>query len=446
MYSFSGPAEVRGSLQRFRDLLQPVLILIFLLAPWIRINNQPMILLDVFNRHFVFFGFTFFSHDAPLLFFLLIIVILTIFIVTALFGRLWCGWSCPQTVFIHTLFNKVEKLILGNYSRRYVFFKSEDSLMKKIRILFLLTVFWVLCWVISHSFVAYFLGAKLVTRYIVDGPTAHLESFVILTAITGVLFFNFAFFREKFCFLVCPYGRFQNALIDTNSLVVFYDTLRGEPRGKISAAPEVTEKGDCIDCNRCVSVCPTKIDIRNGFQLECIACGKCIDACNEVMSKVKRQPYLIRYETGNQKKITLKRFRLLLYAVLLAVFIFGFVWTLEHRNEIEFNMARAHENPFSTRIEGENKIIVNQIQLHVKNQTEAKLKMSLYLSEKNIKDGFRLSTPAAELELDSEQDAKIPAFIDIDEKLFSTQNNTIELILKADGQVMSRTIQFIRIQ
>lgn len=447
MYSFSGPAEVRGTYQKIRDILQPLLIIFFLVAPWISINNQPMILFDIFNRHFVFFGFTFFSHDAPLLFFLLILIILAIFIVTALFGRLWCGWSCPQTVFIHALFNKVEKLILGNYTQRHAFYNSADSFAKKIKIIFIYTVFMILSWILAHSFVAYFLGAQVVTQYIIDGPVKHWEPFLILSSMTTVLFLNFTFFREKLCFIVCPYGRFQNALIDTNSLVVFYDTLRGEPRGKMTAfSAQTAEKGDCIDCHRCVNVCPTKIDIRQGFQLECIACGKCVDACNEVMHKVKRQPYLIRYETGNQKKITLKRFRLLLYVLLFVVFSGGLAWTLSHRSLIDFRMTRSQANPFSVRYDGSNKIIVNQIHLHVKNQTETPIKMTLTLSEKNSSDGYRLSTPAFELELQSHQDVKIPAFLEIDEKLFSMQNNKIDLILKANGTVLQKTIPFIRIQ
>lgn len=448
MYSFSGPAEVRGFYQKIRDILQPILIIIFIVAPWITINNQPLILFDIFNRHFVFFGFTFFSHDAPLLFFLLILVILIIFIVTAVYGRVWCGWACPQTVFIHALFNKIEKLILGNFSKRHVFYKSPDSFTKKIKILSVYFVFLVISWILAHSFAAYFLGEKVVTQYIVDGPKMHLTSFIILTSITGVLFFNFAFFREKFCFFICPYGRFQNSLIDTNSLVVFYDFIRGEPRGKLSSsdAGQPADKGDCIDCHRCVNVCPTKIDIRQGFQLECISCGKCIDACNEVMHKVKKQPYLIRYETGDQKKMSLMRFRLALYVLLFAVFSGGFAWTLSHRNPIDFNMSRAHASPFNIRNDGLNKIIVNQIQLHIKNQTGSVIKFTLALSDKNISDGYKLSTPASSLELQSEQDIKIPAFIEIDEKLFSTTANKIELTLKANGTTLIRTIQFIRIQ
>lgn len=443
-YSFSGPAEVRGFYQKIREVLQPVLILFFMVPPWVTINGQPMILFDLYNRHFVFFGFMFFSHDAPLLFFLLILIILAIFIVTAVFGRLWCGWTCPQTVFIHALFNKIEKFVLGKNVKRQLFYRAEDSLQKKSKILLLYALFFITSWILAHSLVAYFLGADKVTKYIFEGPEKHLEAFVILTIMTGALFVNFTFFREKICFVVCPYGRFQNALIDTNSLVVFYDFIRGEPRGKLSAT---ADKGDCVDCSRCVNVCPTKIDIRKGFQLECISCAKCIDACNEVMYKIGRQPNLIRYETGNQKKITLKRFRLILYVLLLLVFSGGFIWTLSQRSLIDFSLTRAHTSPFGVRHDGTKRILINQIQLHIQNQTNAPQKIVLELSEKNSRDGFTLSTPAVRLELQGQQDIKIPAFLEIAEDLYRQQESgKIELLLKTSDAVLKKQIQFIRIQ
>lgn len=443
MYSFSGPAEVRGRYQKIREILQPVLILFFVVAPWISIHQQPMILFDVFNRRFSFFGSTFFSHEAPLLFFVLILVILLIFIVTAIFGRLWCGWSCPQTVFIHALFDKVEKLFFGSYTKRQIFYRSADSFEKKIKIISIYLVFLALCWILAHSFVAYFVGADVVTRYIIEGPFQHLNAFIVLMIMTFVLFFNFVFFREKFCFFICPYGKFQNSLIDRNTLTVFYDFIRGEPRGKLS---QDKAQGDCVACDRCVRVCPVKIDIRQGFQSECIACGKCIDACNEVMHKTKKQSHLIRYETGNQKKITLKRFRLALYAILFIVFMGGLLWALFHRNAVDFNVTRAHLRPFSNRTENSKKIIQNQIQLHLQNQSQELVSVHLRLSEKNTVNGFRLLTPAQDLALTPGQDVKIPAFVEIFEDQYSGINSTIELILETTPSQQVKSFRFIRVE
>lgn len=444
MFKFSGPAEVRGFYQRLRDRLQPLLIVLFLALPWVQIAHQPVFLLDFFNRHFIFFGVNFYSHEAPLLFFLVILLVLSIFMVTALFGRLWCGWMCPQTVFLHSLFNKVEKLILGTYSQRYLLFKAQDSFTKKIKILSLYVIFYLLCWGLAHSFAAYFLGAQVVTAYIQDGPSAHLKSFCVLMILSTALFLNFTFFREKLCFFVCPYGRFQNALIDANSLVVFYDNLRGEPRGKAQLQKQNTELGDCIDCNRCVNVCPTKIDIRQGFQMECIACGKCIDACNEVMSKIHRPQHLIRYETGDQKKITFKRFRLLLYAALIVVFLLGFLWALAQRSLVDFNVNRAYQVPFSCRIEQQQKILQNQLSLHLKNQSRDVLHLKLNLDEVSTKKGFQLLTPALEFNLEPEQDIKIPAFIEIKNTELNEAKAEIQIVLSGQQLSIKKNFTFIK--
>lgn len=442
MNSFAGPAEVKGFYQKIRDLLQPVLIVIFLAAPWIQFRGQPLLLFDIFNRHFVFFGSTFYSHEAPLLFFLAILLILSIFFITALYGRLWCGWVCPHTVFIHSVFNRIERFILGSYAKRMLFFKNEDSFSKKIKTLMVYVAFLAVCWMLSHSFVAYFVGSRATTRFVLDGPSLHLGTFTVCSIMTLVLFFNFAFFREKLCVYVCPYGRFQNALIDGNSLVVFYDQMRGEPRGKISSSN--TDTGDCVDCNRCVTVCPAKIDIRKGFQLECIACGQCIDACNAVMQKINRPQKLIRYETGNQKPITFKRFRLALYGLLIVLFLSGLIFSLYQRSDVDLNINRAHTTPYSSRMQNDQKILQNQIQLHIKNQAQKQIEIFLSLSQQNQIDGFRLLTPALHMNLEPGQDVKTAAFIEINQKDFEFGKNDIQIILKMDDAEQKRNIKFIR--
>ena len=417
-----------------------------MLTPWIKINGQPMILIDVFSRHFVFFGITFFSHDAPFLFFLLIILILAIFTVTALFGRLWCGWTCPQSVFLHALFNRIERLLLGRSLKRQLLLKSEDSPLKKLKIFSVYFVFAIICWLLAHSFVAYFLGSEAVTKYIIEGPALHLNAFISLTLMSVFLFLNFGFFREKLCFVICPYGRFQNALIDSNSLVVFYDALRGEPRARLSAKQQTFDSGDCIDCQLCVKVCPTKIDIRKGFQFECIACGMCIDACNNVMSKIKKQPNLIRYETGDQKKIDFKRFRLVLYSSLVLVFTIAFVYSLEHRSPFDFYVTRGHLAPFVVRQEIGKKVLTNQLQLSIRNQTDTVQKIQLKLSDRNQTEGYRLLTPALSTELSVGQDLKLPGSIEIDEERFTHSSPQLEFILSSENNSLKRQILFIKVQ
>lgn len=320
--SLRAPAEVKGKFETMRSILHPILIFLFLLLPWLQLKGKDLFVLNVIERKFIFFGHQFFSHDVPLLFFLIINLILAIFFLTALWGRLWCGWLCPQSVFIHSVFNKIEKIILGHYSQRIKFFSSGGSLPKEI---LLYALFIVVSWGIAHSFLAYFVGGRVVIEYIREGPAAHFSTFISLCVATLMLSLNFTFFREKLCFFICPYGRFQNALIDRNSLIVQYDAVRGEPRGALKRGA-MLEQGDCVNCGQCVRACPTNIDIRNGFQLECISCAKCIDACDSIMSKLGRATGLIRYETGNRQPISLSRFRLLLYSVLFLIFTAGLIF------------------------------------------------------------------------------------------------------------------------
>jgi cytochrome c oxidase accessory protein FixG len=450
MYAFSGPAEVKGSLEMWRNRLQIVLIGVFVFLPWVKLNGAPVLLLNFFERHFIIFGFSFYSHDAPLLFFVLITIILVIFMITAIYGRLWCGWACPQTVFIHAVFNKLENIILGAYSKRFQFFSQAGGVSKIFKLTILYTLFFLISSVLAHSFVAYFIGTKTVMAYIADGPFLHLKSFSVVSIMSFLLFFNFTFFREKLCFFVCPYGRFQNALIDNNSLTVFYDKLRGEPRAKVNSKLNFSEQGDCIDCLRCVRVCPVKIDIRQGFQMECIACGKCIDACNEVMTKLERQPQLIRYETGNQKKITLHRFRLYLYTGLLLVFVSAFMYLLNQRSLIDVSISRAHINPFSSRITSiGTKVRINQIQIHLKNNSDAPVAIEIKLHPDQTQPALSLMTPAAQMQLEPMQDIVLPAFIE--RASSSTINQRFELVFeykklhsqKEALQIFKRNFDFI---
>ncbi|MGZ3725230.1 MAG: cytochrome c oxidase accessory protein CcoG [Pseudobdellovibrio sp.] len=440
MSPFAGPAEVRGKYQTIRDVLHPVLMLIFLLLPWLRIGGRPLFLFDVADRHFILFGSVFYSHEAPLLFFVLILVILVIFILTALYGRVWCGWACPQTVFLHSLFDRIERIILGKYAKRILFYKTESTFVKKMQKLLIYALFLSASWVLSHSLTAYFVGSDAVTRYIVEGPQNHMNAFIVLSILTLVLFFNFSLFREQVCIYVCPYGRFQNALIDNNSLTVFYDLIRGEPRGKVS-----TQHGDCIDCKMCVRACPVKIDIREGFQMECISCGKCIDACDDVMEKVKRPEGLIRYETGNRKKINLLRFRLFLYGILFVVFSGGFIRLLLNRHGFEADISRLRGQPFTNRIENAQKIYTNQFMFHIKNTSPQEVKLTTELSQEDASAGFRLSSPALDMTLSPDRDILVPAFVESTTPAEEVKNRLLHFQFKAGDESYLKTIEFIKV-
>lgn len=328
------PADVHGRFTSSRRLAAWVLIAVYLLLPWIPINGAPAVFLDVAERRFHFFGFTLAAQDVWLLFFGVSGLGFGLFFLTALFGRLWCGWACPQTVFLEHVFRRIERWIDGDATQRRAAAAAPPSTGKLLRAVVKHAIYAFVALLITHLFLAYFVSLPRLWGYMHEAPGENWAAFVFVFAAAGILYFNFAWFREQLCIVICPYGRLQSAMTDDHSMVIGYDTKRGEPRGKltrqvgpVSDWPQDRSEtgpafGDCIDCNRCVQVCPTGIDIRHGLQLECIGCAACIDACDEVMTKVQRPKGLIRYDslTGlGGGKTRWIRTRTIVYGVLLLV-------------------------------------------------------------------------------------------------------------------------------
>jgi len=315
---FLYPADAPGRFSRARRGVGLGLIALYLALPWIRIGGYPAVFLDVAQRRFHLFGLTLAAQDAWLLFFLISGFGFGLFFVTALFGRIWCGWSCPQTVFLDQVYRRVERWIEGDAVRRHQLAEAPWTGAKLARRAAKHAIYLILSAAIAHLFLAYFISIPAVWGMMRDAPGRNWASFVFIAAVTGAIYFNFAWFREQLCVVLCPYGRLQSALTDDHTLVVGYDWARGEPRGK-PGAPAV---GDCVDCDRCVRVCPTGIDIRQGLQLECIGCAACIDACDEVMTRVGRVQGLIRYDSLSGlagKPTRWLRPRTVLYGILLVI-------------------------------------------------------------------------------------------------------------------------------
>ncbi|MFN7339771.1 MAG: cytochrome c oxidase accessory protein CcoG [Opitutia bacterium] len=321
---FLHPSEPRGQWVRARRAVAWMLIALFAAIPWIEIGGYPAVFLDVEHRRFHLLGQTLGLGDLWLLFFAISGVGFTIYAVTALLGRIWCGWACPQTVYMEHVFRQVDRMIEGDHLARarldgVSWIRPEKLLRRGSRLL----VYLVLCWLVAHIFLAYFVSIPGLYPMVTGAPTAHPTAFVAMMAVTVVLFFNFWWFREQLCLIICPYGRLQSALIDDNSVIVGYDALRGEPRGKPAAGAKVGAKvGDCVDCRKCVQVCPTGIDIRQGLQMECIACTACIDACDAVMTRLSRPTGLIRYASLSELaggRTQLIRPRTVIYGVLFLI-------------------------------------------------------------------------------------------------------------------------------
>ena len=287
------PADVRGRFALARRLAGYALIVFYLSLPWLPVNGYPAVFLDVAERRFHLMGLTFAAQDLWLLFFVITGLGFTLFFVTALFGRVWCGWACPQTVFLDHLYRPIERFFEGDAVRRRALAAAPLSWEKVVRRGLKQSAYLMVSIVLTHLFLAYFVSVPEVWHMVRSAPTEHWGVFVFMAAYTGLTYFIFAWFREQVCIVICPYGRIQSALTDDHTLVIGYDPVRGEPRGRVGAAGV----GDCVACNRCVQVCPTGIDIRQGQQMECVGCTACIDACDEVMTRVGKPTGLVRYDS-----------------------------------------------------------------------------------------------------------------------------------------------------
>jgi len=291
---FLHPADVNGHWVLARRLLGAVLIAIYILLPWIPINGNPAVFLDVEQRKFHLFGLTLVAQDLWVLFFAISGMGFSLFFATSLLGRIWCGWACPYTVFLDHVYRRIERWIEGDAVARRALDQAPWSLRKIFKRFLKHLIYASISIYIAHVFLAYFVSWHRLHGFMHGSPLVHATAFGIVTFLTLALWFCFGYFREQFCIIMCPYGRLQGALTDDDTINVGYDELRGEPRGQKGKTD-----GDCIDCHRCVQVCPTGIDIRNGLQLECIGCTACIDACDDVMTRIGRPKGLIRYDSFN---------------------------------------------------------------------------------------------------------------------------------------------------
>lgn len=336
------PQKPKGRFYDARKIVSYIFLAILFVLPFIKVNGNPLLMLNILERKFIIFGLIFWPQDFILFGLAMLTFVVFIVLFTAVFGRLFCGWVCPQTIFLEMVFRRIEYLIEGEAAEQKALARQEwngDKIFKKAS---KHAIFYAISFIIANTFLAYIIGIDELFKIINDPVSQHLGGFFAILAFSGVFYGVFAHFREQVCIVVCPYGRLQGVLLDKNSIVVAYDYVRGEPR-KHFKKNEERRAGDCIDCHQCVKVCPTGIDIRNGTQLECINCTACIDACDHMMDHVGLKRGLIRYasEDGIAKNQKLRfTTRIALYSLLLLGLLGVLGFGLATRSDTETTILR----------------------------------------------------------------------------------------------------------
>lgn len=337
------PLIRKGSYYKWRSLLSYMYLLLFFSAPFIRIGGQPLLLLNVIDRHFVILGQVFWPQDIYLFMIASLVFIVCVVLFTIAFGRIFCGWICPQTIFMEMVFRKIEVWIEGDGNKQKKLNAAEwdkDKIRKKVtkHVLFLLVSF-----LIANTFLAYIIGSDSLIKIIVEPVTLHWVGFASIWVFTMVFYVVYSQVRELVCIVICPYGRLQGVLTDEHTLMVAYNEVRGEPRGKLDKTGSVV-KGDCVDCNLCVAVCPTGIDIRKGTQMECINCTACIDACDEVMDKIHKPRNLVGYFSEDMirsKKEPTFNLRMIGYASVITILMSALCYFIFSRKDMDITIMRS---------------------------------------------------------------------------------------------------------
>ncbi len=348
------PKKPSGRYTNYRTLVSHFLLALFFAVPFLKINGNPFLLINILERQFFILGQPFYPQDFFILALGAITSIIFIILFTVVFGRIFCGWICPQTIFLEMIFRKVDYLVEGDRNKQMKLDRQEWNAEKIWKRALKWSIFIIISLIITHWMFMYIVGYQEVFNMIKEGPFNNFTSFLVMIIFTAAFYFTFAWFREQVCTLVCPYGRLQGVLIDKQTINVYYDFKRGENRSKWRKGEDrkAEGKGDCIDCNQCVVVCPTGIDIRDGQQLECVNCTACIDACDEVMVKVGLPKGLIRYATEDEieKEIPFKfTGRMKAYSLVLLLMIGFLGFLLSNRGTMEAKFIKPAGSSFFVR-------------------------------------------------------------------------------------------------
>lgn len=409
------PEDVKGIWKDRRQMFYGFLIILYLVIPWIYINGKPSIQIDIFHREFSFIGHTWHGVEPIFLFLMLISTVFFVGFMTSLFGRVWCGWACPQTVFIQGIFLKIEKLVEGSARARRENDHQPMTLNKFFKKIIKWSLFFIVASHIAHTFIGYIWGPRELFLMTLQGPGAHLGVFTAVSLLTTIMLFDFGWFREQFCIIACPYGKMQSVMMDENSLIVAYDKNRSS---------------DCINCYHCVKACPTGIDIRRGTQLECIACTNCIDACDEIMDKVHKPRGLVKYTSENElnggvrKKLTV---RSVIYILLSFSFLLALGNFISKSGNLKFQFYRGAESPFQVIKESDGQtLILNHFTMKVTHQGDQAHMVELKVIDPELRNKIQIVTVMNPLKFDKPE-MKTPIFFKFNPAILMNGKNQIKL-------------------
>jgi cytochrome c oxidase accessory protein FixG len=431
------PEDVEGVWKNRRNIFYWVLIIVYLVIPWIYVNNKPLLLLDIFNREFTFIGNTWHGVEPIFIFLILVSGLFFIAFMTSLFGRVWCGWACPQTVFIQSLFMKIEQIVEGGARKRRDLDRASMSFSKFSKKVIKWSLFTLISLHIAHTFAGYFVGPRELLMMSMHSPLENFGVFMGVMIFTSIILLDFGWFREQFCIIACPYGRMQSVLMDNNSIIVAYDPNRGEPRR--GTVPREQE-GDCINCFNCVKVCPTGIDIRRGTQLECIACTQCIDACDEIMTKIKKPTGLIRYTSENELKGGYHKWftvRSVIYIFISLAFVFALFTFLSNAGKLKMQFYRGTELPYQivTNPDGSTTLI-NHFTLKVSFQGDHVYKVKLKVKDPTLESKIQIVTVMNPLKFDKPE-VKTPIFFKFDPAILQERKLQLQLDVVEEDKVIN---------